>query len=348
MTLMRYFLFAVLLLFGEWTVFAQTKGGRSLMDDVRKRGCDLQTLREQVGTYSKDGRSSIVDLYTAQSDLQKHPGWAMEELFREELVLPDGRSVALPANCLRTRRKGPALWLLTGIHGEEPAGPDALAAHLEILANLANKGIPLVVMPLLNPLGYQRNWRYRDAAVYSETNPGSSVGDSDHLLPAEAGGSRRETPACPQAGMFTARVLELAHDYPPMLSLDLHEDNMLSRGYLYSQGARGADDPVAGELVAMLLRHHFPILMEGKTRFGEAVRRGIVSGVKDGSIDELLSAPIVIVNHSPQRGPAGLSVLVLETSSMNTLLPERVRVHATVIASLESLWEAARATDKLK
>ncbi len=343
MALRWFVLIEVLLFWGEGIVLAQTGGGHCLMDVVRKRGSDLQALREQVGTYEKDGRSSIVDLYAAQSNLEKRPGWILEELFREELALPDGKSVALPANCLRTTRKGPALWVLTGIHGEEPAGPNALAANLRVLANLADKGAPLVVMPLLNPLGYQRNWRYRDAAVYSETKPGSSVGDSDHLLPGEAGGPRRETPACPQAGILTARVLELARDYPPLLSLDLHEDNMLSKGYLYSQGTRGADDPVAREIVALFVRYRFPILMEGKTRFGEAVRGGIVSGVKDGSIDELLSAPLVIVNRAPLKGPSGSSILVLETSSMNTPLADRVRVHATVIASLEALWETAKA-----
>jgi hypothetical protein len=201
-------------------------------------------------------------------------------------------------------------------------------------------------MPLLNPLGYQRNWRYPDAAVYSETRPGSSVGDSDHLLPNESGAARREAPACRQAGMLTAKILELARDYPPLLSLDLHEDNLLEKGYVYSQGERGAEDPVALEIVAFFLRHRFPILMQGTTRFGEAVKGGIVSGIKDGSIDELISAPIVIANHSPQRGPGGRSVLVLETSSMNTPLADRVRIHASVLASLESLWETANAGRK--
>jgi hypothetical protein len=290
---------------------------------------------------------SLADLYRAQSDMQKHPGWILEELFREEIRLSDGKQIALPANCLRTAHKGQALWVLTGIHGEEPAGPNALAAHLGALAQLADRGVPLVVMPLLNPLGYQRNWRYPDAAVYSETKPGSSVGDSDHLLPGERGGPRRETPACRQARMLTTRVLELAREYPPLLSLDLHEDNLLKAGYLYSQGERGVDDPVAREIVELFLRHQFPILTEGTTRFGETVKGGIIGGVKDGSIDELISAPTVIVDRSPRKGPSGCSVLVLETSSMDTPLADRVKVHTAVLSSLETLWEAAKTGRKL-
>jgi hypothetical protein len=322
---------------------AETKGGRSLMDMVRESGSGsgLQSLRNKVRTYDKDGRKSIVDLYEAQWELQRKPGWVLEEIFREEITLADGEPIALPSNCLRTAHKGEALWILTGIHGEEPAGPNALAGSLDVLVRLEKQGIPLVVMPLLNPLGYQKNWRYPNAAVYSASKPGSSVGDSDHLLPDGHGKPRRATPACREAERLTAKVLDLARDYPPALTLDLHEDNLLEKGYVYSQGRRGAADPVALNIADLFLKRGFPILMQGTTRFGEAVRKGIVSNVKDGSIDELLSAPTVIVNGSAVKGPDGGSILVLETSSKNTPLADRMRVHTAVIASLESLWQTA-------
>jgi hypothetical protein len=143
--------------------------------------------------------------------------------------------------------------------------------------------------------------------------------------------------------MLTSRVLELARDYPPVLSLDLHEDNLLEKGYLYSQGRDGASDAVAQAIVRLLVRHRFPVLMEGKTRFGESVTGGIVSATKDGSIDELLSAPKILLNGIAQNGPSGKSVLVLETSSMDTPLAERKKVHATVLASLEEFWRLATA-----
>ena len=96
------------------------------------------------------------------------------------------------------------------------------------------------------------------------------------------------------------------------------------------------------ELSALFRKRGFPIVSDGETRFGEPVRRGIVAAVRDGSIDELLSAPEIVVDGAPRKGPAGLSVLVLETSSMNVPLRERCRVHAAVLELLESLWHIAR------
>jgi hypothetical protein len=301
---------------------------------------DLQQLRRRVATYDEDGRISIVDLYRAQCELAKKPGWILEEVFGE-VLLRDGERIPLPSTCLRTERTGPALWILTGIHGEEPAGPNALAENMAALIDLQQRGIPLVVLPLLNPLGYQQNWRYPDAAVYSATGPGSSVGDSDHLLPDAGGKARRPAPACRQSAMLTARVLELARAYPPRLVLDLHEDNLLQKGYLYSQGRDGVGDPAARAMITLLHKEGFPILREGKTRFGETVKDGIVHVTQDGSIDELLSAPAIVVNGTRRQGPAGTSVLVLETSSMNTPLAARKKIHATVLAALGELWEKA-------
>jgi hypothetical protein len=316
---------------------------RNVFGVAQYPGADLEALRRALGTYSSDGRISLVDIYRAQGELQRKPGWILDEVFLEEVTAPGGGSMILPANCLRTTQKGPALWILTGIHGEEPAGPNALADNITALEAVRRKGIPLVVLPLLNPLGYQRNWRYPDVPVYSEAQPGSSVGDSDHLLPDDKGAPRRKAAACRQAALLTTRVVELAREYPPMLSLDLHEDNLLEKGYLYSQGRDGASDRVAQALVRLFVRNRFPILTEGKTRFGESITGGIVSATKDGSIDELISAPAIILNGVAQKGPSGRSVLVLETSSMHTPLAERKKLHATVLASLEEFWRLVSA-----
>jgi hypothetical protein len=322
---------------------SKAQSGPSLLDLVREWAANLQDLRGKIATYVKDGRMSLVDLYLAQAELGKMPGWILEEIFQEDLSLGDGSRIALPSNCLRTVRKGPALWILTGIHGEEPAGPNALAGRLDLLERIEKKGIPLVVMPLLNPLGYHKNWRYPDAAVYSEFKPGSSVGDSDHLLPNENGKARRPAAVCRQAGLLAAKVLDLSHKYPPVLVLDLHEDNLLEKGYLYSQGKFGADDRAAREIVALFVKNQFPILMGGSTRFSEKVQGGIVGAGKDGSIDELLSSGSVVVSGELRKGPSGSSVIVLETSSMNTGLVDRKKVHVRVLEALESLWATARA-----
>ncbi len=95
---------------------------------------------------------------------------------------PPGTSVPLPIVALRSPVKGPAIWILAGIHGEEPAGPNAVAAAIDDIAKLGEHR-PVVLLPLLNPHGYARNWRYLNVAEYSESVDGQSVGDSSHLLP---------------------------------------------------------------------------------------------------------------------------------------------------------------------
>ncbi len=320
----------------------QTPAVENIMNLIEQSDANLDTLRKKLATFAVDGRVSIIDLYRAQSTLRQQPGWIFEAVFQEELSLAGGERVIIPSTCLRTRRKGPALWLLTGIHGEEPAGPNALAENLDQLLGLERRGVPLVVFPLLNPAGYQRNWRYPDAATYSKTAPGASVGDSDHLLPNEKGQPRSAAAACRQAELLTAKVLELSRDYPPLLVVDMHEDNLLREGYIYSQGKYGAHDPAARAVVKIFQENRFPILMQGTTRFDETVTAGIVSDVKDGSIDELLGASTVILNGKSVKGPSGQSILVLETSSMNARLSERKRVHAKVIQSLQSLWNTVQ------
>jgi len=41
----------------------------------------------------------------------------------------------------------------------------------------------VVLIPLCNPHGYARNWRYLNTSKYSEEIEGQSFGDSSHLFP---------------------------------------------------------------------------------------------------------------------------------------------------------------------
>jgi predicted deacylase len=245
---------------------------------------------------------------------------------------------SLPIRVLRTDRKGPAVWLLAGIHGEEPAPPDAVAASTAAIAALAERGIPMVVFPLCNPVGYLRGWRYPDAA---ERRLGHSVGDSDHLLLDKAGKPRLPAPASPQSAALTAKVRELARDYPPVLSVDLHEDDSLPAGYIYSQGRAGCADPAAKAVLAKMRQLKYPVKLSGQTDFDEKIRGGIICDVNDGSIDELVAAAQVYAEGRVQAGPAGGSVIVVETSSMKAALPRRARLHRAIIGMLAELFSAA-------
>ena len=132
-------------------------------------------------------------------------GWSLEVIAGSQ---PAGTAAPLPIIALRSPQRGPAVWILAGIHGEEPAGPNAIAETIGDIAALGRRR-PVVLLPLLNPQGYARNWRYLNVPVYSETVDGQSVGDSSHLLPsaADPGRARAAAPSSPEADAITAFIL---------------------------------------------------------------------------------------------------------------------------------------------
>ncbi len=90
------------------------------------------------------------------------------------------------------------------------------------------------------------------------------------------------------------------------------------------------------------LENNFPIHLTGKTRFDEDIKGGIISGVQDGSVDELLSSKKIISDGNLIEGPYAKSVIVIETSSMNTPLSEMVKVYSKIIGIIEELWNLYR------
>lgn len=293
------------------------------------------------GNPAADGREPLERL-SARYDLLSSRGWTKESVF----AYPEEGEAAIVA--YRTEKTGPALWLVAGIHGEEPAGPNALARRVERVAALAESGVPVVLLPLCNPRGYRRGWRYPNTAERDWRKGGYSVGDSEHLLPdLEAGETPRTAkPAGPEAAALTAYALRLARDYPPRLVLDLHEDELSAEGgYIYSQGRRPAGNPVGARVVALLEASGIPIRLSGLTRFGEPIAGGVISQddkggpIRDGSIDELLAAPEVFAGGKRGPGPAAPTVIVVETPAFaGARLARRVAAHAAVLDALPELW----------
>jgi hypothetical protein len=284
----------------------------------------------EVATHA-DGRAPIEALYRASLSLVER-GWTVEVIAKSA---PAGTQAALPIIALSSPKKGPAVWILAGIHGEEPAGPNAVAAEIDSIAKLGERR-PVVLLPLLNPQGYARNWRYLNVAVYSEAVDGQSVGDSSHLLPAEGDAARARARAAssPEAGAITGFVVRSQADYPVLVSIDLHEDNLIDRGYVYSQGVRGSDDELAIAAVGVLQASGVPIQMDGRTRFDEPIAQGIIGPVADSSIDELMSAKSIVADGAPQPGPGAGTVLVLETPAAALPLERRVAAHAALLRLL--------------
>lgn len=282
-------------------------------------------------TTHADGRAPIEQLYASWLRLLES-GWTLDVIAHSQ---PAGTANALPIIALRSPACGPAAWFLSGIHGEETAGPNALAAAIDELAALGQE-VPVVILPLNNPQGYARNWRYLNVPVYDANVDGQSVGDSSHLLPdpERPGVPRAATASSPEADAITRYVLDQAACYPPRYSIDLHEDNLIDEGYVYSQGALGAADPLAIEAVAVLRESGIPIKMDGQTRFDEPISGGIIGPVTDSSIDELMSAATVIVDGEPRTGPGARTVLVFETPARSVSFEQRKQAHLALIIRL--------------
>lgn len=293
-------------------------------------------LPDGIATHG-DGRMPIQRLYTAYLPLVER-GWQVDVVAESS---PQGTAIALPIVALRSPKPGPAVWILTGIHGEEPAGPNALAAAVDELAALGEKR-PVVILPMCNPQGYARNWRYLDLPTFSDTEDGSSVGDSSHLLPdpAEPSRARAVAASSPEADALTRYVLRTAASYPPRISIDLHEDDLVSAGYVYSQGSLGTADPLAKAAVAVLRDNGIAIQLDGETRFGERIEGGIIGPVTDSSIDELFSAGQLVVGGSAQPGPSASTVLVFETPAKDLPLERRVAAHLALLRRLAGLIAA--------
>jgi len=292
--------------------------------------------------FTADGRSTVEQLLDRYQSLSKEHGWQLETVYQ----YPGADAPEISA--WRTEHRGEALWILAGIHGEEPAGPNAIAERLPSIVELAASGVPIVVIPLVNPQAYRNNWRYPNTSERDWRKGGYSVGDAEYLLPDLDTGERpRATaPPGPDTKALTEFVLRLAASYPPRLVLDLHEDELSTDGgYIYSQGSRAQDNPVGAEVIRLLRESGIPIRQSGRTRFDEPIIDGVVSRddkgqpIRDGSIDELLAATEIFADGKKASGPAAATVIVVETPAFaGSQFELRVAAQSAVIQHVQELW----------
>ena len=153
--------------------------------------------------------------------------------------------------------------------------------------------------------------------------------------------ARASAASSPEAGAITDWILRQQSDYPVAISLDLHEDNLIDAGYVYSQGEAGAADVLALAAVAVLRESGVPIQMDGVTRFDEPIARGIIGPVTDSSIDELMSAREIVADGGRRAGPGARTVLVFETPAAALPLAQRVAAHAALLGRLATRLLAA-------
>ena len=293
--------------------------------------------------YTADGRLPLGTIMGRFDALSAEHGWTSETIHD----YPDTPEIVIKS--WRTPHRGEALWILSGIHGEEPAGPNAIAANLKSLTQLADAGVPIVVIPLANPKAYRHNWRYPNTPERDwKKGGGYSVGDAEYLLPDLDAGTRPRADKAPgpETAALTQYVLRLAQQYPPRMVLDLHEDELSTEGgYIYSQGTQPEGNPVGAEIVRLLQATGIPLRQSGQTRFGETIVAGVISRddkgrpIRDGSIDELLAATEVIVDGSKVRGPAAHTVIVVETPAFEgSKFDLRVAAQGAVVQHVRELW----------
>jgi hypothetical protein len=301
-----------------------------------------------VDAYTADGRDTLAQLLQRYQTLSTRHGWQQETVY----AYPDEPDLAIRA--WHTTRRGAALWILSGVHGEEPAGPNAIARQLASIARLADAGVPVVVIPLCNPKAYRSNWRYPNTAERDWRKGGYSVGDAEYLLPDLEQGTHPRAAGAPgpETLALTQFALRLAEQYPPQLVLDLHEDELSTDGgYIYSQGTRPDDNPAGAEVIRLLQASGIPIRLSGRTRFGEPIKAGVISRddqgapVRDGSIDELLAAAWVFVNGAKRQGPAAATVIVAETPAFaGSRFDLRVSAQGAVVQHVQELWRLSATT----
>jgi hypothetical protein len=299
--------------------------------------------------YTADGRSTYAQLTGRFDELARQHGWVQETVY----AYPDDPTLAIRA--WRTARRGEALWIIAAIHGEEPAGPNAIANNLGTLVRLAQDGVPIVLIPLANPKAYRNNWRYPNTAERDWRKGGYSVGDAEYLLPDLEQGARPRAaaPSGPETQALTQFVLQRAGTYPPRLVLDLHEDELSTEGgYIYSQGTRPDDSPVGAEVIRLLETAGIPIRRQGRTRFGEPIVNGVISRddtgapIRDGSIDELLASPVVFVDGAQRPGPSAATVIVAETPAFaGSQFALRVAAQGAVVRHAPELWRLSADED---
>jgi hypothetical protein len=276
---------------------------------------DFASLPEK--TLAKDGRLSIKELYRKYNELLK-AGWTGQQISSQEITVA-GEEITVPIYAFfspAAQKEGVLKAIvIAGIHGTEPAGPNAIAQYLDTLIKIGSQE-SVLLMPMCNPYGY-----YNDE---SKSPNGESVGDSDHLLK-----KNKKKPACREAGEITAFLMQQSERINSETKvLDLHEDNFGedkrrhadSVGtYIYVHGERADKNPRALKIVKMLQDNLHPIIMEGETREKEKISGGMVINSQDGSIDQLLA----------EKLRAGLAI-VLETYIIpdnDPPLEVRIKIH---------------------
>ncbi len=236
-----------------------------------------------------------------------------------------------------------SLWIIGGVHGEEPAGPNAFSNSIEKIESLVSiNKIPVVFIPVANPSGYARNWRYFNE--YRDFKKGLSVTDSGHAL-------FPKLPSSKTADEIIAWVLKTSKSYLPTLAMDHHEDETNDPrwypdsgfSYMYAYGKEDRLTELCPVVLEVLKDNGYDLPLKEETRFGEQVINGFVYNSPDGSIDQLLVADEHYSSSGQKKSKyQAHAVFVIETAfdppGIDSFA-KRLKTHIDIINIYTKLWK---------
>jgi hypothetical protein len=295
----------------------------------------VEMMRKSNGNaYSADSRPPMHRLYREYLRLAYEYGFALKVGYYGK---PRNARSKFPIFCLKSPKKGKAVYIMAGVHGEEPAGPASIAESIELIGELS-KSIPVIVIPLCNPWGYRNNWRTIDGTW--DKNETRVVFASEHMLlnPENPKEPVVKRPYSKESSAFTRMLIECTKTHPPLLVIDHHEDDINIGSYVYNAGPLNWKDPIARKIERILNKGR---PLQSKTRFDEPIIEGVVDFQGDGSSDELLAAKRIFYNGRIEKGPSAKTVITVETPT-NLPLKKRVELHSNVIRNIGEFWQMAK------
>lgn len=323
---------------------------------------ELKLGYPEVETYEKDGRKPLHELHETFFSLIKE-GWTIQEICVQEEKQTNGDILNLPIYGFLSpkQHRGPesSLWIIGGIHGEEPAPAEAFFNEINTIKSMPDMGVSVAAIFMANPSGYHRDFRYFNQRRRPNIgiNFGKSVGDSDHLLPRQFFRMipRRFTPNNKTADKITRWVLETSKSFKPTLLMDHHEDEFQKNlfytdwdsFYSYAYGNPKVLKVICPELVKILEKSGYPMQKEGLTRFHEKIEHGFVKNSMDGSIDQLFTETEYMDHGKKRTKRAAKAAFVLETIIHHKnpqSIRERAKIHEDIIKAYPQIWDVVKRT----
>lgn len=202
--------------------------------------------------------------------LRGHRLFRMDRFDLRSYVEDESRYELFVIKPRREWRNRPHVFVIAGFHGEEPAGPMAVARGIDAwLAYASKHELNLTIVPCANPWGYDRNIRNTPASSY--TNGGFLHGGEE--LSKELKPLKRL--------LAKSRI----HYY-----IDLHEDDTDPKGaYTYCFG----DTKVARAVLAAMTESEItldpkPVTDDPLVR-PHIIGHGLVHEAHDGSSEDMVS-----------------------------------------------------------